>query len=228
MCDDCQRRLETNVSRIMDCKTEGCRGIIDQAPGVLELLKPESADYFAAVCADLDRLGIAYEIDPRLVRGLDYYVHTVFEVVFDGIGAQTALAGGGRYEITFPGQKRPVLGVGFAAGMERLLLAREACKVPAASVDQPDVFLVSLGDDAFDANFALAQQLRRNGLAVGMDLERRGMKPQMRAAGKSGAPYTVIRGEQELTDGVAVVKNMETGDQQPVPVTDLAAVLSTN
>ena len=155
-------------------------------------------------------------------------MHTVFEVVFDGIGAQTALAGGGRYEITFPGQKRPVLGVGFAAGMERLLLAREACKVPAASVDQPDVFLVSLGDDAFDANFALAQQLRRNGLAVGMDLERRGMKPQMRAAGKSGAPYTVIRGEQELTDGVAVVKNMETGDQQPVPVTDLAAVLSTN
>lgn len=216
MCEDCQRRLTTNVNRIMDCKADGCRTIIDGAPSVLELLSAESADYFAEVCAGLDSMGIAYEIDPRLVRGLDYYVHTVFEVVFKGIGAQNALAGGGRYEITFPGQKQPVRGVGFAAGMERLLLAREACGHPAPAPPTADAYLVSLGTPAFSANQILAAHLRRAGLRVGMDLEKRGMKPQMRAAGKSGAPHVIIRGDQEIESGIVIVKDMASGEQQSI------------
>jgi len=128
LCEDCRRRIDGNVWRVLDCKNPGCQAVIAAAPAIPELLSPESRRFFDQVCAVLAELGVAFEIAPRLVRGLDYYEHTVFEVICEGehLGAQNAVAGGGRYSISLPGGGRPVAGVGFAAGMERLLLARGA------------------------------------------------------------------------------------------------------
>ncbi|NCU21453.1 hypothetical protein EOM89_12220 [Candidatus Falkowbacteria bacterium] len=132
LCDDCKKRLEGNVWRILDCKQPACREVIAGVPDYAGMFSAESRAYFEEVCRRLDWLGIRYEIDPFLVRGLDYYVHTVFELTHAGLGAQNAVAGGGRYELLLPGETKPVVGVGFAAGMERLLMARESLGLPAA------------------------------------------------------------------------------------------------
>lgn len=218
---DSQRRLETNVFRILDSKEEQDQPIIDGAPSVDDLLADESRAYFETVCRGLDDLGITYELDNRLVRGLDYYCHTVWEVLFDGIGAQAALAGGGRYVITPPGSSRSLEGVGFAAGMERLLLARESLGQPVTEAGSVDLYLVGLGEAALRKNLSLAHALRQAGKQVMMDLEGRGMKAQMKAANKCGAAQVLILGESELERGVASVKDMATGDQRDVDLDSL-------
>ncbi len=226
LCEDCQRRLTTNVWRILDCKIESCQPFINAAPSTTELLGQSSRDYFAEVCAGLDALGIAYHVDPRLVRGLDYYAHTVFEIVFDGIGAQNSIAGGGRYQILPPGATTPVDGVGFAAGMERLLLSRDQLGAAASPAEQVDVYLVSMGKAAMRQNLCLAAQLRSRGVSVLMDLEGRGMRAQMRAANKVNAPYTMILGESELQQGVILCKNMTTSEQVELPIPEAPANLA--
>jgi histidyl-tRNA synthetase len=224
MCEDCQRRIDTNVSRILDCKQDECRDLILGAPPMLELLCSESADYFHEVTASLRALGIPHIVEPRLVRGLDYYAHTVFEIVSDSIGAQSALAGGGRYEITPPGVKKPIDGVGFALGMERLLMAREASGVPNSAPIRLDAYLISLGAKAFIENLKLCHALRRNEIcSVMMDLEQRGMKAQMRTANKLNARLAVIRGDQELANGTVIVRDMQSSEQREVSVYDIVA-----
>lgn len=216
MCEDCQRRFNTNIWRMLDCKQEGCQAPISEAPDTFELLGEESCNYFRKVCEALDSMGVEYTADPRLVRGLDYYVHTVFEVSHSGLGAQDAIAGGGRYEITVPGGKKPVQGVGFAAGMERLLMARESLGVKAEAQGQTDVFLVSMGEAALMGNLSLATALRAAGLRVQMDYEVRSMKAQMRRANRLAAPFTVICGDEELANQAVQVKDLESGDQSTV------------
>jgi histidyl-tRNA synthetase len=224
MCEDCQRRIDSNVSRILDCKQEGCRDIILGSPSMLELLCSESADYFNQVTSGLQTLGVPHIVEPRLVRGLDYYAHTVFEIVSDSIGAQSALAGGGRYEITPPGVKKPIDGVGFALGMERLLMAREASGVSNSTPQRVDAYLVSLGGQAFMENLKLCHALRRNEIcSVMMDLEQREMKAQMRTANKLNARLAVIRGEDELTKGTVIVRDMGSSEQREVSVYDIVA-----
>ena len=166
--------------------------------------------------AALDRLGIAYRIDRKLVRGLDYYVHTVFELNHSGLGAQTAIAGGGRYELYLPGQNKPVPGVGFAAGAERLLLARESLGITDNAAAVPAVYLIGLGEAARIENLRLADRLRAAGLRVELEVEERSMKAQMRAANRSGARLALVRGDNELAAGIAQLKNMADGSQREI------------
>ena len=167
----------------------------------------------------LDALKVPYRVEPRLVRGLDYYVHTVFELTHSGLGAGTAIAGGGRYELFLPGQNRPLPGVGFAAGVERLLLARQSLGLTASASAAPALYLVGLGENARLANLELANRLRASGLRVALELEERSFKAQLRSANRSGAPFALIRGEEELKRGIVVVKPMTEngGEQTEIP-----------
>ena len=216
MCDDCKTRLERNIWRILDCKQESCGKIIAGAPDYVNSFSEESRTYFKEVCRALDALKVPYRVNPRLVRGLDYYVHTVFEVTHPALGAQTAVAGGGRYELFLPGEKRPVPGVGFAAGVERLLLCREALNVKAAEPAGPVAYLIGLGIEARLANLALADQLRAAGIPVDLELEERSFKAQLRGANKSGAKLAIVRGDSELEKNIAIVKNMADGEQTEI------------
>ena len=226
MCKDCQERLEKNVWRILDCKQTECIKQVEDAPEVTSFFTQESRDYFAKTCDLLDQFGVKYKVDPRLVRGLDYYVHTVFEVVHPDLGGQNAIAGGGRYELFLPENKKPVVGVGFAAGLERLLMVQEALEVPAPECKSETIFLISLGEAALSANMALATKLRKAGIPVVTEAEPKSMKAQMRAANRLNARYAIIRGEDELTKEIAVIKDMENGEQQEIPVGELVEFLS--
>ena len=225
MCEDCRRRYDTNIWRILDCKNEGCKTITQNAPSMIDLISETSRIYFDSVCEILKYTGIQYQIDPQLVRGLDYYVHTVFEVVSNNIGAQDAIAGGGRYEILNPGQKHPLIGVGFAMGVERLLLAKNANKSDLGKGICVDIYIVSLGRPALQKNFDLASSLRKQGFRVLMDLENRGMKAQMRTANKVNAKITLIRGQSELDDGIILLKNMNDSSQIKVQFDEITAAL---
>jgi histidyl-tRNA synthetase len=221
MCEDCRRRLAGNVHRILDCKADVCQASIDGAPRMTDLLGAESRAFFAAVCARLEALGIPCEVAPRLVRGLDYYEHTVFEVTHAGLGAQNALAGGGRYAITLPGLERPVEGVGWAAGMERLLLARESLGLGAAPRPAADLYVAALGAEALGAGLVLAQALRRHGWRVLAETGERSLKAQLRAANRCGARLALIRGDDELRAATVLVKDLVNPGQEAVALTQL-------
>ncbi|MGL4854926.1 MAG: histidine--tRNA ligase [Lentisphaeria bacterium] len=216
LCEDCRRRFETNIWRMLDCKQASCQAAINSAPNTFELLGEESCDYFRKVCVYLDAMNIEYVIEPRLVRGLDYYVHTVFELSHENLGGQDAIAGGGRYEITVPGDKKPSPGVGFAAGMERLLLVRESLGLQSENIESCDAFLVSMGEEALLRNITLAAQLRAAGLKVAMDYDLRSAKAQMRSANKSAAKFALIVGENEIVTGKLQCKNLRESVQDDV------------
>jgi histidyl-tRNA synthetase len=227
LCEDCRRRLETNVWRILDCKVESCRPVVDQAPAMTDLLSPESCAFFSRVCQALEGMGVSYEVAPRLVRGLDYYEHTVFEVTHAGLGAQDAVAGGGRYRLYLPGLKNPVEGVGFAAGMERLIMARESRGLGSAARQDADAYVVCLGLEALVPGQVLGKTLRDAGLRVIVEtLGDRSMKAQMRAANKSGARFCLILGESELEQATVSCKDMKTSDQYELPQAEAASRLT--
>lgn len=221
MCEDCKSRLSRNVWRILDCKQEQCQKHIESAPDGASLFGQNSRDYFSKVRGILDRMNIKYKVDPRLVRGLDYYVHTVFELTHPGLGAQNAIAGGGRYELNLPGFNKPVIGVGFAAGVERLLMVQEALGIQAVPANVPDIFLVSLGARALEFNIALSAQLRRAGICVALEVEEKSMKSQMRSADRLKAAKVLILGDSELDSGKAILKNMADGSQREVSVSNI-------
>ena len=221
MCPDCRTRLERNIWRILDCKQENCGKIIADAPDYLQYFSAESQAYFEEVKAALTMLGVPFTADSKLVRGLDYYVHTVFEVTHPELGGQIAIAGGGRYELFLPGEKKPLPGVGFATGVERLLMVREALQVPAPETATAGIYLIGLGAAARLANLALADKLRRAGIRVDLELEERSFKAQMRSANRCQAAFTLIRGESEMEKHIAIIKNMADGSQCEVAENDL-------
>jgi len=222
MCEDCRRRAGTNVWRILDCKEPQCQEAIGAAPEMLGLVAGESRAFFREVLNVLEACGANYTVAPRLVRGLDYYEHTVFEVVHDGLGAQNAVAGGGRYRLFLPGQKAPVEGVGFAAGLERLILVRQALEVRAPVREDIDAYVVCLGAAALRVGLALSVKLRRCGLRVLCELGGdRSMKAQMRSANKAGARFALILGEREVADQVVTCKAMRTAEQTERPLAEL-------
>lgn len=228
LCEDCQRRLESNVWRMLDCKNPACHEVALNAPKILDFLCESSRDFFARVCQGLRDLGVDFELAPRLVRGLDYYVHTVFEITHSGLGAQDALAGGGRYRISLPGDKRTLEGIGFAAGMERLLLARESLGLKTEAGAQTDTYLISLGDNAILAGLKLAGVLRTQKLGgrVKADFSARSMKAQMRTANREGAGIVLIQGDNEIAQGVVTCRNMKTSEQATVSLGELPAWLT--
>lgn len=213
MCQDCKERLERNIWRILDCKQENCRKIIENAPDAAAFFSEESKEYFRRVCTALDAMNVKYVIDRRLVRGLDYYVHTVFELSHSLLGEQIAIAGGGRYELQLPDLNKPIQGVGFAAGMERLLMLREALGEKNVPADRPKIFLASMGEKALAFNVKLASALRHAGISTAIELEAKSLKSQMRSADRLQAEYTLIVGDSELEAGKAQLKRMADSEQ---------------
>ncbi|WP_042475117.1 histidine--tRNA ligase [Bacillus ndiopicus] len=227
-CSDCQKRLEKNPLRILDCKVDREHPLMATAPALTNYLTSDSATYFAKVKNYLDTLGIAYEIDPNLVRGLDYYNHTTFEIMSTaaGFGAITTLCGGGRYnglveEIGGPDMP----GIGFALSIERLLLALEAEDVELNVNDALDIFVVALDDEAKVKAAELISSFRAKGISADMDYSDRKMKAQMKAADRLGAKFVLVLGETELAEAAVNVKTMETGNQQKVAFHDLVNYL---
>ena len=227
-CSDCQKRLEKNPLRILDCKVDRDHPLMKTAPALTDYLNESSAQYFAEVKEALDMLGIPYEVDPNLVRGLDYYNHTAFEIMStaDGFGAITTLCGGGRYNglsEEIGGPEAP--GIGFAMSIERLLMALDAEGVKLGDSEKPDAFIVALDEPSRLEAVRLLGELRSAGIAADMDYLGRKMKAQMKAADRIGAKFVIMIGENELEQGAATVKNMEAGTQEAVPFREIAAAV---
>jgi len=228
LCDDCKARLSRNVWRILDCKQPQCQEFINSAPDATTFFSTETRSYFDKVCKVLSAGGAKFEVSPRLVRGLDYYVHTVFEVSHEGLGAQNAIAGGGRYEIFLPDNKKPVIGVGFAAGIERLLMARESLGAKLPDEAAGCVFLAGLGERARDFNMTLAAKLRNSGISVIAEVEVKSLKAQMRAADRVTASFALICGDDELERGIVLCKNMKNGEQIEVQHANIVEFLKSS
>lgn len=225
--EESQRRMETNPLRVLDSKDEADIEATKDAPNILEFLSEESQAHFDRVRELLEAGNVPYTVQPNLVRGLDYYTRTVFEFVGFDLGAQNTLIGGGRYDnmIEEIGGK-PAPAIGFGSGLDRLILAMEAAGAMPAAEPDLDVYLVALDDGARRWAVGTAAELRKLGLSVEFDLLGRSMKAQMREANRRGATRTVIVGSNELDEQVAQVKNMKSNEQQGVPFSSLAAVLS--
>lgn len=223
LCPDCARRVETNPLRVLDCKQPGCRAITDNAPRLIDYNDLECRAHFDTVLELLQGQGLAFELDHRLVRGLDYYCRTTFEVVSGSIGAQAAVAGGGRYDGLVKSLGGPdVPGVGFACGMERLALMMGEGSGAAA-----DFYLVAMDARSRAQGWQLAQKLRDAGLTGEMNFSEGGFKSLMRQAGKSGAKHCLIIGPDEAAQGAVVVKNLESGEQSSVPQSGVLQFLQT-
>jgi histidyl-tRNA synthetase len=225
--DTSRRRLERNPLRVLDTKLEHEQKILRDAPKLTDFVSEESRAHYGRVKGLLEDLDVGYEEDPHLVRGLDYYTETTFELESDALGAQSALAGGGRYDrlAEVLGSDDPVPAVGFAAGMERLFLALDAAEADRPAPPEADVFIAALGDEAERWVFRTTQALRDAGLHVALDLKGRSLKAQMKEANRQNATYTLIIGGNELEAEEATVKEMESGDQVDVPFSDLTRYL---
>jgi len=217
MCDDCRRRLGENPLRILDCKEERCQPFIKAAPGSADHLCPECAEHFEAVRAWLDRLELAYDIDSRLVRGLDYYTRTVFELMSRDLGAQDTLIGGGRYDglIEMLGGP-PTPGIGFAGGLERLVLVLQERHRGALEPERLDLFVATLGEEGRRAGMRLATELRNLGVSVDVDHRARGLRKQLGQANDQRARFLLVLGEDEVRAGAGKLKNMDRGDEREV------------
>jgi len=222
LCADCQRRTETNPLRVLDCKVPEDQPIIDALPKIGDHLCDDCRDHFAEVRRELDLLGIRYRLDHRLVRGLDYYTRTTFEVTSRALGAQNSVLGGGRYDGLVKELGGPDLtGIGFALGMERLVMLLPQ---PVAE-GRCEVFLAPLVPDALDPALLLQRDLRRAGLRVLIDNEGRGLKSQMKKADKLGARFVAIRGEDERAKDVWMVRDMGGSSQEEVKAGEVAGHL---
>ena len=222
LCDDCQSRYTERPMRILDCKVDADKPFMVGAPAITDCLCAECAEHFLAVQSHLTNAGVTYELDTRLVRGLDYYTRTAFEIAYPPLGAQSAVAGGGRYDgLVEELGGNPTPAVGFAAGLERVLLALEQQNLLPESPPAADVFFIVLGDAAATAAFPLLHDLRQGGVRALMDYGGRSMKAQMKQANKSGARYAVILGEDELAQGTAVVRDMVQSTQETWSLDDM-------
>ena len=223
LCDTCLGRLERNPMRIIDCKSPVCSEIAKDAPKMIDFLCEECSEHFEKVKSYLDIAGVKYEVNPTIVRGLDYYTKTVFEFVSDNIGAQGTVCGGGRYDGLIEelgGQHTPSLGC--AMGIERLLLLMESSGVEIPRPETCDLYIASMGDRASLKAFALTEDVRKSGFSAQCDIVGRGLRPQMKFADKIGAKFSLVIGDNEIDENKAEVKNMETGDKTAVSLQSFA------
>lgn len=214
LCDTCLSRLEKNPMRILDCKSPICSKIAENAPKITDYLCEECEEHFKSVQKYLDIAGIEYIVNPTIVRGLDYYTKTVFEFVTDCIGAQGTVCGGGRYDGLIEelgGKHLPSLG--FAMGLERLLMVMDKQGIEIPNNDVCKLYIATMGDTAKEKAFALLKQIRECGLSAETDIVGRGLRAQMKFADKIGAEYSMVLGDNEIEQGVAKLKNMESGEQ---------------
>ncbi|WP_066637797.1 histidine--tRNA ligase [Desulfolucanica intricata] len=216
-CPNCQGRFERNPLRILDCKNPRCQELGAGAPTTLGCLCPDCGEHFSMVKKHLEILGIPFVVDPSLVRGLDYYTHTAFEIMTRDIGAQNSIGGGGRYNglVEMCGGK-PTPGIGYAIGLERVILIAENQGIKFPTSEQLQIFVAAAGTGAQELAFKILFKFRQAGFAADKDYLGRSLKAQMKYAGKTAARFTVIVGEAELEQGMLVVKNMSTGQQENV------------
>jgi histidyl-tRNA synthetase len=224
LCEDCRRRADTNPLRVFDCKVEGCKEVVAGAPSILDFVCGDCAAHFKGLQEYLAILGIPFSINRMLVRGLDYYTRTTFEIQTDRLGAQNAVLGGGRYDglsKQLGGPDHPA--IGFALGMERLiaLLQEEAQEKNPG----PDLFIIGLGDEAEKKAFSWACDLRKSGFWVETDYGTKSLKAQLKRADRLGASRVLIVGENELASGKALLKDMGRKEQKPVELEDLLGTL---
>jgi len=223
LCGNCQRRIEANPLRVLDCKVPECRAATDEAPTLADSLSPPARDHFERVTAGLQAIGIPFHLNSRLVRGLDYYCLTAFEVTCSHLGAQNAVGAGGRYDgLVEQLGGAAVPAVGFAVGLERIaLMLPETLVVPST----PRVYVAAFGNQAVDVGFTLLDELRRAGVPADMDFRSASLKAHLRQADRLGALYTILLGDDEVTKGAATVRNMQTKAQEDLPLQELAAAL---
>jgi histidyl-tRNA synthetase len=224
LCENCQRRLLTNPLRVLDCKVPTCKELLKDAPVITDHLSTESRAHFDAVLTGLQTLKIPYSLNPRLVRGLDYYTSTTFEVVSSNLGAQNAVAAGGRYDglvESLGGPSTPA--IGFAVGLERVSLMIPATVVPRTT---PLVFVAGFGDEGAMAGFLFLEVLRSKGIRCDTDSRCVTLKSLIRQADRLHALYTLIIGDDEAKKGVLLLRNMETKEQEEIPFADVAQSLA--
>jgi histidyl-tRNA synthetase len=221
LCPDCRRKIETNPLRIFDCKVEGCREAARSFPKISEYLCQECRDHFAGVRAALDLYGLGYKVDPNMVRGLDYYTKTTFEVVALGGGQQNAVLGGGRYDDMMKDFGGPdICGIGFALGVERLVAMLALAPEPRKAL-----YVVHMGDKARTEAIRLARMFRRAGVETLVEYAGRGFKAQFSRANKLGAAWVLIIGDDELAKGLFKLKDMAAGTQIEGAPAELLAVV---
>ena len=227
-CHDCQTRIDSNPMRILDCKKDRDHELVKSAPRIYDYLNDESKKYFESVKSKLDDLGIKYEVDYNLVRGLDYYTHTAFELMSDseGFGAITTLCGGGRYNGLLEMMDGPdKTGIGFALSIERLLLALEAEGIEIPENKGIDLYVCTMNGEARDTAGTLLHKLRARGISADMDYENRKLKAQMKDADSKNARYTIVLGEDELNSQSADLKEMATGETQQLSFDEIINTL---
>jgi histidyl-tRNA synthetase len=216
LCADCRRRAETNPLRVFDCKVDSCKQIVQDAPSILEGLCTACRDHFEELQGYLERAGISFILNPKLVRGLDYYNRTAFEIQTERLGAQNAVAGGGRYDglvKLLGGPDQPA--IGFALGADRLIALLE--EKGRQENPGPELFIAALGDKAVNLCFQWGIELRKNGVSVELEYSPKGLKAQMKHADRLRAKKVLIVGQDELEKGIGILRNMETREQQEIP-----------
>jgi histidyl-tRNA synthetase len=226
LCPECQTRLKRNPLRLLDCKNEVCQKIANSAPKSLDYLCAECNEHFSKLKKYLELLGLPYAVNHHLVRGLDYYTRTVFEIQPEGGGAQSTIVGGGRYDdlIEELGGK-PTPAIGFAAGIERIILNLKKQDISAPPLPKPRVFIAYLGDEAREEAIKLASTLRREGIGVIEALGNKSLKAQLRQANSLGAHFAVIIGEEELKAGTVILRDMTSAEQETIPLNQLEGEL---
>jgi len=226
MCEDCKTRIELNPLRILDCKEAHCQKFIAQAPAAVDYLCSDCKDHFEKVTKALEGLSVRYRVNDRLVRGLDYYTKTTFEVVSKQLGAQNAICGGGRYDYLVEelGGK-PTPAVGFALGLERVVEVMKELKIERAKKKGLDLFMAPLGEKAKDQVFLLLARLREKGISADMDYSKKSLRAQLKAADRLGASFAYIVGEVELEKGKGILRNMKTGEQNEIAFEELEEVI---
>lgn len=224
LCETCRARMEQNPLRVLDCKVEGCKKVAEGAPRTVDNLCADCRAHLDKLEGSLKAAGVEYEIDPRIVRGLDYYTRTVFEFIADGIGAQSTICGGGRYDGLVKELGGPELpAVGFAMGISRLILAMEASGVAAPEADVPELYVAPMGEAAQREALRITEALRCAGVYAECDVTGRGLKAQMKYADKIGAKYTLIVGDDELAAGKAQLRSMADSEQSEIALSDVVA-----
>ena len=226
LCDTCKERLKTNPLRVLDCKSPICSALAKDAPNTIDYLCDECDNHFAELKTYLDAQGIEYEIDTRIVRGLDYYTKTVFEFICDGIGAQSTICGGGRYDGLMEQLGGPALpGIGFGMGLTRIILAMQASGADVVQEPKPVLYIAPMGTSARARALEIVSKLRSKGVYAECDICARSLKAQMKYADKIGAEYTLILGDSELESGKAQLKCMAQSTQEEIEINNIVDII---
>ena len=226
LCEDCRTRFEKNPLRVLDCKNEKCKKVIENAPSVIDCLDEECLAHFEALKANLDNMGIPYVVDPKIVRGLDYYTRTVFEFVSNEIGSQGTVCGGGRYDNLIKECGGPATGaVGFAMGLERIMMLVKSQELIKSQGKNVDIYIGSIGEEGFLKAQAIGYELRKAGICAEYDTLKRSVKAQLKYANKIGAKYSIVIGENEVQNDCVNLKNMQESSQEEIKLSEIKDVL---